>query len=82
MFSILGNSASFAPVCIDDVQRFYEALLPAAGWHIDQPFGNASYAPGMTQVKWVVISRTGAKATITITGYPGTQTLILITADG
>jgi hypothetical protein len=79
MISILGNSASFTPVCIDDVQHFYEALLPAAGWHIDQPFGNASYAPGTTQVKSAVISRTGAKATITIAGYPGTQTLILIT---
>lgn len=82
VISILGNSAAFAPVCVDDVQHFYEALLPAAGWHIDQPFGNASYAPGTEQAKSAVISRTGAKATITITGYPGTQALILITADG
>jgi len=82
MLSILGNGASFAPVCIDDVQHFYEALLPAAGWHIDQPFANTSYAPGTTQVKSAVISRDNTKATITIAGYPGTQTLILITANG
>ena len=82
MISILGDSASFAPVCVDDVQHFYEALLPAAGWHIDQPFGDASYAPGTEQVKSVAISRTGARATITIMGYPGTQTLILITTKG
>lgn len=78
MISILGDSASFAPVCIDDVQHFYEALLPAAGWHIDQPFGNASYSPGTTQVKSAVVSRPGAKATITLMGYPGSQTLITV----
>lgn len=82
MISILGESASFAPACIDDVQHFYEALLPASGWRIVQPFANTTYAPGTTQVTWADISRNGAKATITITGYPGTQTLILITANG
>ncbi len=82
MVAILGASASFAPVCADDVQHFYEALLPAAGWHMDQPFANISYGPGATQVKSAVITRGSIKATVTIAGYPGTQTLILITIKG
>ena len=73
------DATALAPACADDVEHFYEAVLPTAGWSLSQPFANISYDPGTSQVKAAVFTRGSAKATITIAGYPGTQTVIIVT---
>ena len=77
-FLLLDGSMALTPACAADVQSFYEAWLPAAGWHEELPFIPVSQDPSATQLKRAVFTRGTVRATITTAGYPGTQTFILV----
>lgn len=71
-------SMAIVPACASDVERFYETVLPASGWHMDIPFVNTSADPSVAQAKHAIFLLGNTRATITTSGYPGTPTLIIV----
>lgn len=72
----LDGNMPLVPACADDVRRFFESSLAAAGWTETQTFAYIS-----NQTLSGTFNRGGTTIAIALSGYPGTSTLILIAAQ-
>lgn len=65
-----------APYCLQDVESFYAATLPAAGWAADVPFQVSSASGAGVSTATATFTRNGVSVHLYLTGADGTPTVI------